>query len=79
MFFCLYIFKLCLKALVSKGKCKPILELLGNDGNETYHNPGSVARAVFRDKFTALYFYQEKRKEKRMTCPIPRFKVITME
>lgn len=34
MFFCLYILKFCLKIFVLKGRCKLILELLGNVDNE---------------------------------------------
>ena len=48
-------FKNCLKILMSKGKCEPIPEMVGNVIMKTCQNLGRVAQAVLRDKLVALY------------------------
>lgn len=40
---------------MSKGKCEPIPEMVGNVIMKTYQNLGRAAQVVLRDKLVALY------------------------
>lgn len=40
---------------MSKGKCEPVPEMVGNMIMKTCQNLGRVAQAVLRDKLVVLY------------------------
>ena len=81
MFIFLYILKLCLKTLVSKGNCKPISEMLGNGDNGNISESRECSSGSAQRQTYSFIFITRKTKERKINelCSTQKFKLRTTE